>query len=55
MTRVPPTISARKRKAEQALTLESKRAKTRGRGQRQEVGGEEDVVVEQHREVDSST
>ncbi|KAG5562775.1 hypothetical protein RHGRI_005488 [Rhododendron griersonianum] len=53
---VPPTISARKRKAEQALTLKRKRGKRRGRRiewQRQEVcGEEEDVVVEQHAEVE---
>ncbi|KAG5538916.1 hypothetical protein RHGRI_019459 [Rhododendron griersonianum] len=55
MTRILPTVSARKRKTEQVLTLERKRSKRRGRGkgwQRQEVGGEEDVVVEQHAEVE---
>ncbi|KAG5531561.1 hypothetical protein RHGRI_026238 [Rhododendron griersonianum] len=54
MTLVPPTIFARKGKAEQALTLEEGQGRGQGRGRGrgwQEVGGEEDVVVEPHVDV----
>ncbi|KAI8567622.1 hypothetical protein RHMOL_Rhmol02G0135600 [Rhododendron molle] len=56
MKRVPPTVSARKRKAEQVLSSERKLDKTRGRRQMQEVEVhsevEEDMEVEQHAQVE---
>ncbi|KAI8538229.1 hypothetical protein RHMOL_Rhmol09G0086600 [Rhododendron molle] len=56
MKRVPPTVSARKRKAEQVLSSERKLDKTQGRRQRQEVEVhsevEEDMEVEQHAQVE---
>ncbi|KAI8568429.1 hypothetical protein RHMOL_Rhmol02G0198500 [Rhododendron molle] len=55
MKKVPPTLSAKKKKAEQVLASESKQGKTRRRGKGQEVGAAEDVVVKQHRNQTSSS